>query len=225
VLAHEDALAVIEDRRAEVEAELEGAGGGDGHAGQQDVEFAALKGGKALLRRGGGELHLVGRAEDGDGKGPAEIDEEALPLAVAVGREEARRGADADLDGAALVDLVQRRAGMGETRKHGGGKEGGGRSRLNGPPEGFLSYHIEMSPFSKRAELPRDTLSGWRGRYLYIIYIISVFKERTFHFARRERKLLPGADLWRPVSTAARAMRWPVGVWGGVGELPMEFLA
>lgn len=77
------------------------------------------------------ELHLVRRAEDGDGQGAAEIDEEALPLAaVAVGREEAGRGADADLDRAALVDLVERRAGMGGVRQHGGGQEGSRRSAV-----------------------------------------------------------------------------------------------
>jgi hypothetical protein len=88
-LAHEKALAVVEDNRAEVEAELERPVDRLRDAGEKDVELSGLKRRQALLRRRGGEVHLLGIVEDGDGQGAPEIDEEALPLAVAVGSEEA----------------------------------------------------------------------------------------------------------------------------------------
>ncbi len=85
----------------------------DAPYGTDEFELAGLEGRQALLRRGIGELDLVRRAEHGDGKRLAVVDEETLPLAVVARCEEARRGADADLDCTALLDLVQRRAGIG----------------------------------------------------------------------------------------------------------------
>ena len=124
-LFHHDALAVIEDDRPEMKAQLEGAGYRLGDARQQNVEFAGLQGGQALLRRGGSEFNLVGRAEHGDRERPAQIDEEALPVAAAVDREETGRGADPDLDHAALLDRVERGAGI-------GGGDGGTPSQRRG---------------------------------------------------------------------------------------------
>ncbi|MNE09781.1 hypothetical protein D3C80_1024680 [compost metagenome] len=63
ILADENALAVIKDRRAEVETELERSRNGHGDPRKQDIELAALQCGKALLWRGIRELDLVGIAE------------------------------------------------------------------------------------------------------------------------------------------------------------------
>jgi hypothetical protein len=66
---------------------------------------------------------------------------------------------------------------MGETGQHGRGEEGSGRGRLDNPPEGFLCYHIEMSPFSKRTELPPPGRFAEREKMCDIIYKISVIKK------------------------------------------------
>ena len=129
ILAHQDALSVIEDGRAEMETELEGARDGDGDARKQHVELACLKRRQALLRRGRGELDLLRIAEHGDGERAAVVDEKALPAAAGIRREEARRGADADLDRAALGDAVERRPGLGAGRNKRGGDRGGRRHR------------------------------------------------------------------------------------------------
>jgi len=113
ILAHQNALAIIEDRRAEMETELESAGDGDGHARKQDVELTGLKRRQALWRRGRGELHFPRVAEHGDGQRPAATDEEALPATAGTGREETGRRADADLDGATPIDAVEGRACIG----------------------------------------------------------------------------------------------------------------
>jgi len=96
-----------------VEVELERADDGLRDAGQQHVELPGLQSRQALLRRSVGELRLVGIVEDGDGEGATEVDEEALPFPIRVGSKEAGLRSDADPDKPALLDLVERRAGVG----------------------------------------------------------------------------------------------------------------
>ena len=112
-LGHQQSLAVVEHHRSEMEAELERAGDGFRHAGEQDVELSRLQSRQALLRRGGRELDFVRVVEHRNRQRPPEIDEEALPAAVTVRREKARLAADADLDDAARRDGVECGAGMG----------------------------------------------------------------------------------------------------------------
>jgi hypothetical protein len=100
-----------------------------GAVARQHVDLACLQRGEALLRVERHVLDLVGVLEHGRGDGAAEVDVEAGPLALAVGRREARPGGvDAADHLAARLHRVERLAGVG------GGREGdaGERQRRRG---------------------------------------------------------------------------------------------
>ncbi len=90
LLVHHEALAVVVVDAREVEAERGVAGQRVGRGADQEVDLARLERGEALLGGGRHELDLVGIAEDRGGDGAADIDVDAGPLALAVGRREAR---------------------------------------------------------------------------------------------------------------------------------------
>src|SRR5205085_768722 len=108
---HQETLAVIEHDRREIEAERSVTLQGIGRVVRQDIDLAGLQGGEALLGSQGHILDLVRGAKDCRGQCSADIDIEAGPVALAVGRAktgDAGRHAAADLAG--LLDLVERRS-------------------------------------------------------------------------------------------------------------------
>jgi hypothetical protein len=126
-LLHHEALAVVEVRAHEVEAELHVALEGPGRVAGHHVHLARLDGGEALLRRQRNVADLGRIVEHGDRDGPAGVDVEAAPDALAVGLGEAgEAGVHAAHEGAAGLDGVEDRRGG---RLGVGGAEAGDRER------------------------------------------------------------------------------------------------
>jgi hypothetical protein len=107
---HHEALAIVVIHADEVEAEARVARDGPGGVARQDVDFAGLQRGEALLRGEGRVAHLVRVAEDGGGDRAAQVDIEALPYALRVGlRKACKAGVHAALDEAFRAHGIQRR--------------------------------------------------------------------------------------------------------------------
>ena len=110
-------MAVVKIDADEVKTEAGVAGEGPGGVARQDVDFAGLQGGEALL---GGERRVavfLGVAEERRGDGSAEIDVDAAPLAVAIGLgETGQTGVHAALNEALLERAIGGGAGMGAGR-------------------------------------------------------------------------------------------------------------
>ena len=112
-----EALAVIIGDAGEVEAERGVAVDRPGGVARQDVDFARLQRGEAVLGGERRELHLGAVAEDRGGDRAAEIDVEAGPFALVVRRGEAgEAGVDAALHEALCLDVVERGGGSGRSR-------------------------------------------------------------------------------------------------------------
>ena len=125
LLGHHEALAVVVGDGREIEPQRGVARERDRRVVGQQVDFARLQRGEALLRGQPDILDLLGIAEDGGRDGAADIDVEAGPFALAVGQHEARRaGADAAEQRPRELDRVEILAGHGAGRKHGRGKPG-----------------------------------------------------------------------------------------------------
>jgi hypothetical protein len=125
LLRHQEALAVVVVDAGEIETERGVARQRVGRVAHHDVDFARLHGGEALLRGERLVFHLVGIAEDRRRHRAADVDRQALPLALAVGQHEAR-GAEADAAGhrAARPDRIEILAGHGAGRQQDRGKTG-----------------------------------------------------------------------------------------------------
>src|SRR5690606_14851061 len=92
---------------------------------RENVDLAGLQGREALLRIERHEVDLLRIAQHGRGNGAAGIDVQARPVALCVGgRETGHAVGHAALDGAALLDRVERLAGKGRGR--GGQRENAG---------------------------------------------------------------------------------------------------
>jgi hypothetical protein len=129
LLRHHEALAVVVVDAGEDDAERRVARQRPGAVARQHVDLAGLQRGEALLRVERHVLHLVGVLENGRGDGAAEVDVEARPLALAVGRRKARpRGVDTADDLAACLHRIERLAGVGGGRE----ADAGQRQRRRG---------------------------------------------------------------------------------------------
>jgi hypothetical protein len=113
-----EALAVVVGDAGEVQAQRGVAGQRPGGVARQDVDLARLQCGEALLRVQRHEADLVAVAEHGRGYRAADVDVEAGPVALAVGRgEPGQAGVHAADHLATLLDRVQRLARMGRQRR------------------------------------------------------------------------------------------------------------
>ena len=160
LLAHHEALAVIVIDGGEIEAERGVARQRDGRVARQDIDLARLQRGEALL---GGRRHvfdLLRVAEEGGRHGPADVDVETDPLALAVGLGEARdAGVDAADQLSARLDRVEILAGL--------CRSGDAQQGDRGDAGGHVFVDHSVCPFVVASAARSTTLSGHsqaRGR-------------------------------------------------------------
>ena len=123
-LLHHEALAVIIGDAGEVGAERGVARQRPGGVARQHVDFAGLQRREAVLGRQRHELDLGRIVEDGRRDRAADIDVEPGPVALVVGRREARQAlADAAGQHAPVLDRLE------GLRRGGLGRETGGKSK------------------------------------------------------------------------------------------------
>ncbi|MNQ56251.1 hypothetical protein D3C85_703680 [compost metagenome] len=115
-LVHQEALTVVVGHAGEVQAHGGVAGAGPGAVARQDIHFAGLQRGETFLGRQRAVLDLAGIAEHSGGDSTADIDVDALVVALAIGIGEAREAVtDAALHVAFLLHRVQGGARLCET--------------------------------------------------------------------------------------------------------------
>ena len=108
-LLHQEALAVIIHDACEFQTERGVAAHRPRRVARQDVDFAGLQRGEALLGRKRREFHLGRVVEDSRGKRPAEIDVEAGPVVLFIRETEADEARiAAALDKSLGLDVIKR---------------------------------------------------------------------------------------------------------------------
>ncbi|MNE28118.1 hypothetical protein D3C80_1215480 [compost metagenome] len=147
---HHEALAVIEHDGRESQAHGSVARQRHRRIARQHVHFAGLQGREALLRRQRHPFDFLRIAQQRGRDGLAHVHVQACPLALAVGRGEARHAAaDAHGDLVALLDRVQRLARMGRSQP-------GQSQGQQGKTANFHGCTCQMSKPMARNRQPAD---------------------------------------------------------------------